>query len=168
MQVSLELAAEMLLLGGVVTGRAEALDRCRRAIADGSALERFRRVVIAQGGDGRVCDEPEKVLPRAKCVEIVRAEQSGSMHELKAFAVGQASMLLGAGRKTAEDAVDPAAGIMLQHTVGDRVLAGDVLAELHFNPPHAAAVPEAVAMFRGAVSLADEPPPPRRLILERL
>jgi pyrimidine-nucleoside phosphorylase len=168
MEVSLELAAEMLLLGGVATGRAEALDRCRRAIADGSALERFRRVVIAQGGDGRVCDEPEQVLPRAERVELLRAEQSGHVQTLKAFAVGQASMLLGAGRRTAEDAVDPAAGITLQHGVGDRVAVGDVLAELHFNPPHAAVVPEAVAMFKAAVVIGNEPPARRPLVLERL
>jgi pyrimidine-nucleoside phosphorylase/thymidine phosphorylase len=168
MEVSLELAAEMLLLGGVAKGRAEALARCRRAIADGSALERFRRVVVAQGGDGRVCDEPEKVLPRAEAVEIVRAEQTGYVHQLKAFAVGQASMLLGAGRKTAEDSVDPAAGIMLHRGVGDRVAAGDVLAELHFNPPYAAAVCEAGALVRGAVGIGGEPVARPSLILERL
>jgi len=158
----------MLLLGGVAKGRPEAFDRCRRAIADGSALERFRRVVIAQGGDGRVCDEPEQVLPRAQCVEIVRAEQAGYLHELKAFAVGRASMLLGAGRRTAEDAVDPAAGIIIHRTVGDRAAVGDVLAELRFNPLHADALPEAVAMFRGAVTITDEPPARRSLVIERL
>jgi pyrimidine-nucleoside phosphorylase/thymidine phosphorylase len=168
MEVSLELAAEMLLLGGVATSRDQALDRCRRAIADGSALERFRRVVVAQGGDGRVCDEPEKVLPRAACVELVRAERSGSVHALKAWAVGQASMILGAGRRTAEDAIDPAAGIVLHRTVGDRVAAGDVLAELHFNPPFAAALPEALAMFRDAVDIGAEPMTRPPLILERL
>jgi thymidine phosphorylase len=163
----LELAAEMLLLGGVAGHRDEALARCRRVIADGSALERFRRVVIAQGGDGRVCDEPEQVLPRAECMEIVRAERSGHVHELQAFAVGQASMLLGAGRRTAEDAVDPAAGIVLKHAIGDRVAAGDVLAELHFNPAYAAAVAEAVTLFRGAVTIADGLPARRPLVLER-
>ncbi|MFM7138560.1 MAG: thymidine phosphorylase [Planctomycetota bacterium] len=168
MEVSLELAAEMLLVGGAAAGRDEALARCRRAIADGSALERFRRVVEAQGGDGRVCVVPEKVLPRAACVETVKAERSGFMHELKAWSVGQASMLLGAGRRTAEDAVDPAAGIVLRHAVGDRVAAGEPLAELHFNPPHAAAVPEAVAMVRSAVVIGDEPRARRPLILERL
>jgi pyrimidine-nucleoside phosphorylase/thymidine phosphorylase len=168
MEVSLELAAEMLLLGGVATSRDQALDRCRRAIADGSALERFRRVVAAQGGDPRVCDEPEKILPRAACVELVRAERSGSVHALKAWAVGQASMILGAGRRTAEDAIDPAAGIVLHRTVGDRVAAGDVLAELHFNPPFAPALPEALAMFRDAVDIGAEPMTRPLLILERL
>ena len=168
MEVSLELAAEMLLLGRVATSRDQALDRCRCAIADGSALERFRRVVAAQGGDPRVCDEPEKILPRAACVELVRAERSGSVHALKAWAVGQASMILGAGRRTAEDAIDPAAGIVLKRTVGDRVAAGDVLAEIHFNPPFAAALPEALAMFRAAVDIGAEPMTRPPLILERL
>ena len=168
MEVSLELAAEMLLLGGVAASRDEALDRCHRSIADGSALARFRRVVEAQGGDGRVCDEPGQVLPRAECVELVRAERAGFLHELKAWSVGQASMLLGAGRRTAEDVVDPAAGIVLRRTVGDPVAAGDVLAELHFNPRHAAAVPEAGAMFLAAVTVGDGRPAPRPLILERL
>jgi pyrimidine-nucleoside phosphorylase/thymidine phosphorylase len=168
MEVSLELAAEMLLVGGVAASRDDAIARCRRSIADGSALERFRRVVVAQGGDGRVCDEPEKILPRAECVELVRAERSGYVHELKAWSVGQASMLLGAGRRTAEDSVDPAAGIMLHRGVGDRVAAGDVLAELHFNPPYAAAVPEAGALVRGAVGIGGEPVARPSLILERL
>jgi pyrimidine-nucleoside phosphorylase len=168
MEVSLELAAEMLMLGGVARQRDEALERCRQAIGDGSALGRFRRMVIAQGGDGRVCDEPEQVLPRAERVELVRAERSGYLQQLKAFGVGQASMLLGAGRATAEDAIDPAAGIILRKTVGDAVSAGDVLAELHFNPLYAPALVEATALFRTAVEIGDEPPARQPLILERL
>jgi pyrimidine-nucleoside phosphorylase/thymidine phosphorylase len=168
MEVSLELAAEMLLLGGASATREEALKRCRGALADGTALERFRRVIIAQGGDGRVCDDPESILPRAECVELVRAEKAGFLHRLAAWSVGQASMLLGAGRATAEASIDPAAGIVLHATVGDHVAVGDVLAELHSNRGHAAALPAAVAMFRKAVTIADEPVARPTLILERL
>lgn len=168
MEVSLELAAEMLILGGVTTTRETALARCHGVIADGSALERFRGVVIAQGGDGYVCDEPERVLPRAQCVEWVHAERSGHVSRLAAWSVGHASMLLGAGRTTAEGTIDPAAGIILRRTVGDAVRAGEPLAELHFNPAHAHALPAAVARFREAVTIADEPVARPRLILERL
>lgn len=168
MEVSLELAAEMLLLGGVAADRAAALDRCRQSIANGSALDRFRRVVAAQGGDPGVCDDPLGVLPRAMRLETVRAERSGFIGQFKAWSVGQASMLLGAGRATAEDSIDPAAGIVLVKTVGDHVAAGDVIAELHFNPPFAAALPAALEMVARAVEIL--PAPVRRppLILGRL
>jgi pyrimidine-nucleoside phosphorylase/thymidine phosphorylase len=168
MEVSLELAAEMLVVGGIAKNRDAALARCRSVIADGSALERFHRVVIAQGGDERVCDEPENVLPRAECVEIIRAEHSGSIHRVAAWSVGHASMLLGAGRTTAEGTIDPAAGIILHRTVGDSVSEGDSIAELHYNPTHAHALPAAVAMFQKAVTIADEPVARPPLILERL
>jgi len=167
-EVSLELAAEMLVLGGVADHRAAAVDRCRAAIADGSALERFARVVAAQGGDPRVCEDPAAVLPRATHVERVHADRSGWLVRLDARAVGQASMLLGAGRATAEATIDPTAGIVLEKTVGDRVAAGDVLAELHVGPRHAAALEQAKACFWRGIGVAAEPPPPRPLVIERL
>jgi len=168
MEVSLELAAEMLLLGGVAATRDEALVRCRRSIADGSALERFRKVVAAQGGDPRVCDDPLGVLPKAERVEAFRAAEPGFIAGIRAWPVGQASMLLGAGRARADSKIDPAAGIVFTKTLGDEVRAGDVIAEIHVNPPHAAAVPEALAMLAGATSIAAESPARRSLILERL
>ncbi len=168
MEVSLELAAEMLVLGGVAATRDDALVRCRGAIADGSALERFRRVVIAQGGNGRVCDDPGKVLPRATYIEAITAERDGYLSRLAAWSVGHASMLVGAGRTTAEGKVDPAAGIVIHKSVGDRVSAGEVIAELHFNPSHAHALPAAVAMFKKAIAITPDPVPRPTLILERL
>ena len=168
MEVSLELAAEMLVLGGVAADRAGALGRCRAAIADGSALERFRRVVAAQGGDPRVCDDPEGVLPRAARTEAFRADRAGFITRLRAWPVGQASMLLGAGRRTVTDRIDPAAGILLHATVGERVTAGATIAELHFNPDRAAAVPGALALLAEAVEIGPDPPAPAPLVLERL
>jgi len=167
MELSLELAAEMLLLGGVATARDAALDRCRAAITDGSALDRFRRVVVAQGGDGRVCEDPDAVLPRAGRVETVRATEAGFLARLRAWPVGQASMLLGAGRQTVESAIDPAAGIVLHRKVGDPVAVGDVIAELHVNEPFATALPAARDLLASAVEIAAAPPRPKPLILDR-
>ena len=167
-ELSLELAAEMLVLGGVAAERGAALERCRRAIADGSALERFRRVVAAQGGDPRVCDDPERVLPRAARVEPVRAAGAGFVAGIRAWPVGQASMLLGAGRPRIDAAIDPAAGILFTKTVGDEIREGEVIAELHFNPAHEGAVPEAVSLVGAATTIAPARPPVRPLILERL
>ncbi len=168
MEVSLELAAEMLLLGGVAASRDEALAQSRQSIADGSALDRFRRVIAAQGGDPRVCDDPEDVLPRAAVVEPFRAARSGYLSRIRAWSVGQASMLLGAGRARVDSKIDHAAGILFRRTVGDAVQAGDVIAEIHVNPAHAAALPETLAMLDAATTITDEPPSPRSLILERL
>jgi pyrimidine-nucleoside phosphorylase/thymidine phosphorylase len=168
MGVSLELAAEMLLLGGVAATRDEALVKCRRSIADGSALERFRKVVAAQGGDPRVCDDPQGVLPKAASIEPFRAARSGFITGIRAWPVGQASMLLGAGRARADSKIDPAAGIVFSKTVGDEVREGDVIAEVHVNPTFAAAIPEALSMLAAATTIADAPPPKRSLILERL
>lgn len=168
MEVSLELAAEMLVLGGVAATRDEALEKCRRSIADGSALERFRKVVAAQGGDPRVCDDPLGVLPKAAVVEQFRAARSGFIAGIRAWPVGQASMLLGAGRARADSAIDSAAGIVFTKTLGDEVHVGDVIAELHVNPTFNAAVPEALAMLTDATTIADAPPPKQSLILERL
>jgi len=167
-ELSLELAAEMLVIGGAAADLDEARGRCRRTIADGSALERFRRVVVAQGGDGRVCDDPDTVLPRAARVELVRADRAGFLSALLAWPIGQASMLLGAGRATVASRIDPAAGIVLHRRVGDPVAVDDVLAELHVNAEHAAAVPAARELVLTAVNIGDTPRPRRPLILERM
>jgi pyrimidine-nucleoside phosphorylase/thymidine phosphorylase len=167
LEVAFELAAEMLLLGGVAADLGAARGRCRRAIADGSALERFRRVVAAQGGDPAVCDDPDGVLPRPRAVEPYRIDRPGWITRLLAWPVGQASMLLGAGRSRVGGAIDPAAGIAIHRHVGEPVAAGDVIAELHYDP-RTADVRAARAVLETAITVGAEPPPPRRLILDRL
>jgi len=167
-EVSLELAAEMLILGGVAADRAAALEACRSVLADGRALERFRRCVAAQGGDPRACDDPDGILPRARLVETFRAPESGFVSAIRAWPVGQASMLLGAGRARVDSAIDPAAGIVFERVVGEAVRAGDVIARLHVNPSHTAALPEALRLLAGATTIAGTAPAPQPLILERL
>ncbi|MEI6241427.1 MAG: thymidine phosphorylase, partial [Planctomycetia bacterium] len=168
MEVSLELAAEMLLLGGVASDLAAARDRCRRVIADGSALERFRRVIAAQGGEPRVCDDPDGVLPRAREVTPFRADRAGFITHLAAWPVGQASMLLGAGRETVTSRIDPAAGIVLVRCTGDAVAAGDVIAQLHHDPARAASVPAALELLRGACTIGPQAQARRPLVIDRL
>jgi pyrimidine-nucleoside phosphorylase/thymidine phosphorylase len=166
--LSVDLAAEMLLLGGATADLATARDRCRRAIADGSALERFRRVIAAQGGEPRVCDDPDGVLPRAATVTPFRADRAGMVSRLRAWPIGQASMLLGAGRRTVDAAIDPAAGIVIVRGLGERVAAGDVIAELHSNQAHAAGVPAALELLREACEIGPVAPPARPIVIDRL
>ena len=167
-ELSLDLAAEMLLLGGAAADLTAARDRCRRVIADGSALDRFRRVIAAQGGEPRVCDDPDGVLPRAATVTPFRADRAGVVSRLRAWPIGQASMLLGAGRRTVDAAIDPAAGIMIVRGLGERVSPGDVIAELHSNPAHAAGVPAALELLREACEIGPTAPPARPIVIDRL
>lgn len=127
--LSVDLAAEMLVMAGVSVDLPEARERCRRSIADGTALERFRRVVAAQGGDPAVIDDPRR-LPQPRHRIDLPAPRSGVVGDLGARAVGQAVMLLGAGRAKVDSDINPAAGVWIHKKVGDRVEAGESLATL--------------------------------------
>ncbi len=159
----LHVSAYMLLVGQ----RARDLDEGRRmaekAIADGSAFEKFRVLVQAQGGDVSYVDQPDK-LPQARLVETVPAPRSGWLSEIDARTVGEASVALGAGRAKKSDPVDHAVGFMILHKVGDRVEQGDPLFIVHANDEaKAAAAREAVL---GAHAFSDTPVPPLPLFYE--
>lgn len=153
--VCVELAARMV---SGASGRP--LDQARgdaeRALADGSALQKFREWVAAQGGDQKVAEAPETVLPAAPLMQEVTSDADGFVCAIDAEAVGRAATLLGAGRMKKGDSVDPAAGIVLRSKVGDRVSKGDVVAVLHTSD--ASAVPEAETRVRSAIRVFDEPP----------
>src|SRR5579875_3676748 len=94
--LSIELAAEMVIMAGLAPSIDEARALCRRTIADGSALAIFGRLIAAQGGDPRVIDDPS-LLPTARRELVLRSPISGYVQTLEARPVGHATMLLGAG-----------------------------------------------------------------------
>ena len=108
-ELTLTLGAEMLLLGKVERSLPSARARLERALADGSALDRFMRMVKAHGGDVRVVEHPER-LANAKAKLPVLARRSGYLSECDAYALGMSGIALGAGRTRADQAVDPSAG----------------------------------------------------------
>jgi thymidine phosphorylase len=122
-EVTVALAAEMLELAGVEGDPATAL-------ADGRAMDKWRAMVSAQGGD------PSAPLPVAREVEEVRAPSAGVVERIDALAVGLAAWRLGAGRARKEDPVSAGAGVVLRVGIGDSVAAGDVVAELHGDSAH--------------------------------
>lgn len=130
----LHVCAHMLLLGK----RAATLDEGRRlasaAIADGRALEKFRQLVRAQGGDVAYVDNPD-LLPRAKYIEVVPAPRSGWLAEVRARTVGEAAVSLGAGRARKGDPIDHAVGFVIHKKVGQRVEQGEPLFTIHANRP---------------------------------
>lgn len=94
------------------------------ALRDGRAMDAWRALVRAQGGD------PDAPLPQAPETEYVRAERDGVVHSIDAHLVGVAAWRLGAGRARKEDPVSAAAGVRLRCRPGDQVRTGDVLLEL--------------------------------------
>jgi thymidine phosphorylase len=152
-EVCLAVAREMLALGGSDADPEPAL-------ADGRALEVWSRMVAAQGGD------PSAPLPIAAVTEEVRADRSGHVARIDALSVGTAAWRLGAGRARKEDAVDPAAGVVLAAALGERVEAGQLLATLH--AADAERLAEGRAALAGAYDIADEPVATAPLVLEKV
>lgn len=121
--LTVRLAREMLEAAGVSGKDPE------QALKDGSAMDAWRRMIIAQGGD------PDAALPRAAESTVVEAPASGVLTKLDAYAVGLAAWRLGAGRARKEDPVSAGAGITLHAKPGERVRAGQPLMTLHADEP---------------------------------
>ncbi len=167
-ELTLLLGTEMLLLGnapGVDGDRALARMRLETALANGSAARRFAELIEAQGGDGRVVEDPSR-MPWPKMVRELKAQASGVVSRLDAELCGLAAVELGAGRARKEDTVDPAAGLLLRKKIGDVVRAGDVLAELHGKTE--ARLDAGEARLRAAYEVGDTAPPPQQPLLERI
>ena len=140
-RITLELGAEMLVLGAVAGDHDAARARVTRARDSGDGLERLRRCVELQGGDPRVCDDAS-LLPGARTQREVRADRAGVLARVETEQVGVAGMLLGAGRRSVADRIDHGVGLTVHVRVGDRLAPGDPLATLHVNDEAAAAAAE--------------------------
>src|SRR5512133_389160 len=128
----LYVSAHMLVLGKRAGDLSEGRLMAEKAIADGSAFEKLRILVEAQGGDVSYVDDPSK-FPKAEFVEVVMSPRSGYLSEVQARTVGEAAVTLGAGRAKNSDPVDHAVGFIIHHKVGDRVEGGEPLFTVHAN-----------------------------------
>jgi thymidine phosphorylase len=153
MEVTLALAREMLALVKVDADP-------QRAIADGSALERYNAMVRAQGGD------PDAELAEAPERRTVTSPGTGYVTRLDARAVGIAAWRLGAGRARKDDPVSDSAGVVCLRKPGDPVTAGEPILELHAEDPGRFEAAEQALI--GAVEVGTEPPEPRPLVIERI
>ncbi len=152
--LTLTLAAEMLALAG--------LDGCdpARTLRDGSAMDRFKALVAAQGGDLSV------PLPVGKCSETVTADRSGTMGDIDAMAVGLTAWRLGAGRSRPGEQVQAGAGVRIHRRPGEPVAAGETLFTLYTDTPQCFGA--AVAQLAGGWRIRNAPPPRRPLIIDRI
>jgi pyrimidine-nucleoside phosphorylase len=160
--VSVELTARMLVLGGVAADLADADRRVRAAIASGAGLERFRQIIEHQGGDPRVVDDYAR-MPAAPERHVVAATASGFLTRVDAELVGRASVALGAGRDRVDDAIDPAVGILVRAKPGAVVRAGDAIFELHYRDR--ARLDRALALTARAVQIGETCPAATPLIV---
>jgi thymidine phosphorylase len=122
-ELTLALAREMLDAAGLTDADPA------RALADGSAMDVWRRMISAQGGD------PDAPLPTSREQHVVTAAASGVLARLDAYDIGVAAWRLGAGRARKEDPVQAAAGVELHAKPGDRVTEGQPLLTLHTDTP---------------------------------
>jgi len=154
-QLTVRLAEEMLAAAGITDADPAA------ALRDGRAMDVWRRMISAQGGD------PDAALPAAKEHDVVLAEHDGMLTRLDAMGVGLAAWRLGAGRARKEDAVQGGAGVRLHVKPGQEVRAGQPLMTLLSDTPEAFA--RARDALDGAVSIVSGAPAPvRKLILDRV
>ncbi len=128
----LHVSAHMLVLGKRANNLREARAMAEKSIVDGSAIAKFRLLVEAQGGDVSYVDDVSK-FPRAEHVEVVKSPQSGYLAQIQARNVGEAAVVLGAGRARKADPIDHAVGFVIHHNVGDQVQKGDPLFTIHAN-----------------------------------
>ena len=159
-----EAGAVMLLQAKLASTHDEAVKMLKKSVEDGSAFQKLREMVIAQGGDVKEIDDPS-LLPAATYQMEMTSKQSGYVCALNALSLGTAAMLLGAGRAAKEDQIDHAVGIVVHKKVGDYVKQGESLATIHYNQP---LTNEFMTMFYDAYQFANEPCEKLKLIEEIL
>lgn len=126
----LHVCAHLLVIGKRAKDLNDGRAQAEKAMANGSAFEKFRALVKAQGGDVSYVDDVSK-FPRAKYVEVVESPMEGNLSQVHARSVGEASVILGGGRAKKSDSIDHAVGIVVHHKVGDRVQKGEPLFTVH-------------------------------------
>ncbi|MDR2160241.1 MAG: thymidine phosphorylase [Treponema sp.] len=165
MEVTLELAARMLVLGGKAEDSAEGRKMCQAAIAGGGPRELFLANIKSQGGD------PEQFLSlrgsyRSPHRAEIRAGGEGWVSRIDAWKIGHAAVGLGVGRDRTEDEVSPTAGLQFHRKRGDPVRTGDPLMTVWGKD--AASLDAALPLLRDAMEYSPAPPPAKKLILKEI
>jgi len=128
----LHVAAHMLVLGKRASDLNEGRQLAEWALIEDRAIEKFRTLVAAQGGDVAYVDDPDR-LTKAKFIEVIESPRNGYLEQVQARTVGEASVALGAGRAKKGDPVDHAVGFVIHHKVGDKIEKGEPFFTVHAN-----------------------------------
>ena len=162
-RLSLELAARMIFLGRITMTLDDARELAQKKLLDGSGYRKFKEVIQAQGGNAQVLDRFD-LLPNATGVREISSPRNGYVSAIEAEAIGMASSMIGAGRDTKEDVVDPAVGVILEVKAGQKVDAGAVLCRIYYTKEDR--LDEAADLVEDAFRISATAPAERELILE--
>jgi len=162
-RLSLELAARMIHLGKIANTIEEAREVAQARLLDGSGYRKLKEVITAQGGNAQVLDRFE-LLPNATGMREIYSPRAGYVSAVDAELIGQASQMIGAGRDTKEDTIDPAVGMILEVKVGQKVDAGGVLCRIYYTGEER--VDDAAELVEDAFRISQTMPEDRELILE--
>ena len=162
-EVTVALAARLLVLGGLAHSDAAARETAEAALASGEAAERFARMVVALGGPADLVDAPDRHLPVAPYSEAVTPARAGRVRAIDVRAVGVAVLELGGGRRREDDGIDPSVGLDEVAGLGEEVGPDRPLAIVHARTPAAAGA--AASRLRAAFDVGDEAPDPPPLVL---
>jgi len=166
MEVTLALAAEMLVLAEAAKNVAEAHEILQKKLSSKEALRKFAEMITAQGGDAKVCDDVGR-LPVARHARAIAAPASGYVHAIECDQIGYAVIALGGGRRIASDRIDFGVGFEHPKKVGDRIEAGEPLMMMHYS--HDSHAADAERMVQRAYTIRSNPVGARpRLITERI
>jgi len=164
-ELSVLLAARMLVLAGIASDQADADRAVRKALTSGKGLEAFRRIIERQGGDPMVIDDYSR-LPAAPDQHRVTAPEPGTLCEMDAELVGRAAVALGAGRATLDDVVDHGVGITVLVPPGKSVARGEPIFLVRHRGGRG--LDDALALLEEAVHIGGEPCPQEPLVLDEV
>jgi pyrimidine-nucleoside phosphorylase len=162
-RLSLELAARMIYLGKITKTLDEARELAQQKLLDGSGYRKLKDVIAAQGGNPQVLDKFE-LLPNATGAQDISSSRGGYVSAIDAELIGQASAMIGAGRNTKEDSIDPAVGVILEVKVGQKIDADSILCRIYHTSSDN--LEEAAELVEDAFKISQQPVEERDLILE--
>jgi pyrimidine-nucleoside phosphorylase len=164
-ELTVALAAEMLVLGGVAPDAPEGARMAAAALDDGRAFDRMAAIIEAQDGNPAVLEDPA-ILPQAETRHVVRAPRDGVVAAMDTRAIGELAVTLGAGRRTIDADIDPAVGFHVTAKPGDAVTGGEPIATVYARDD--AAARRAAAGLLAAITIGDEGGAGLPLVIERL
>lgn len=164
--LAMDISAEILVMAGLAASKDEATILAETRLADGSALERFQRMITALGGPTDLVENPDAYFPPAPMIAPLPSPATGFVEKIDAYAIGIAMVSLGAGRKVASDLLDQDVGLTGMAHIGDAITKGQPLCILHCRSQ--ADFDTAAKAITAAITIGDTQPARRPVVTARL